>query len=191
VQVPNKAQTWLPLYSLYALGVLVSSVTLGGILGFIGSQVVPHQWQSQIIALIAILGIGLACCDFGIGGARTLTLWRQTCPVWWRTLGQHRAVFLWGLDLGLGFTTIRVASLYWIVFLMVILIASPLLGAAILGGYGLGLILNLSAGVFLLAPKEENLVTINRRALQYWYPLKIGLAVVLLLWSTLLLSGIL
>lgn len=72
---------------------------------------------------------------------------------------------------------------------MVILIASPLLGAAILGGYGLGLILNLSAGVFLLAPKEENLVSINRRALQYWYPLKIGLAVVL--WSTLLLSGIL
>lgn len=191
MQAANKSHTWLSLWSLYALGALVSSMTLGSILGLIGSQVVPRQWQSQIIALTAVLGIGLACCDFGIGGARTLTLRRQTCPVWWRTLGRHWAVFLWGLDLGLGFTTIRVASLYWIVFLMVILFASPLLGAAILGGYGFGLILNLGVGVFLPVPKEVNLDSINMRALQCGYPLKIGLAVVLLLWSTLLLSGIL
>ncbi len=93
-------------------------------------------------------------------------------------------MFLWGVDLGLGFTTIRVASLYWIVVLVVGSLTTPPTGAAILGAYGLALVINLVAGAFLL---RRCGVHANICALRLFFPLKISLAVVLLAWSILLL----
>lgn len=163
---------------------------LGATLGSLGSLFVPYLWRSLTITIIAIVGIVMALCDFGIGGAKTPTLQRQTCPVWWRTLGRYLAVFLWGLDLGLGFTTIRVASLYWIVLLMVFVLASPLIGAGILGGYGLALALNLGVGILLFERKGDH-VAASMRASQLLPLLKVSLAVVLLFWSAILIIVVL
>lgn len=61
-----------------------------------------------------------------------------------------RASCLWGVDLGTGFSTIRVTSLYWLSAVGVFLIGSPVAGAAMLSAYGLGLATSLSLGVFFL-----------------------------------------
>lgn len=164
-------------------------MTLGAMLGLLGLVLVPGQWLSRVLIGIATIGIVMALSDLGVAGTSTLTLRRQTCPVWWHTLGPVRAAFLWGLDLGLGFTTIRVASLYWVVALVVFALASPMLGAAILGGYGLALALNLALGVQFLALRNGGVIGI--RALRLFEPLKIGLAVLLLAWSILLLFAML
>ncbi|HJT59133.1 MAG TPA: hypothetical protein VJ761_21685 [Ktedonobacteraceae bacterium] len=157
-------------------------------MGLLGLALVPGQWLSRVLIGIAAIGIVMALSDLGVAGTSTLTLRRQTCPVWWHTLGPVRAAFLWGLDLGLGFTTIRVASLYWVVALVVFALASPILGAAILGGYGLALALNLALGVQFLALRNG---VIGIRALRLFEPLKIGLAIILLAWSILLLFAML
>jgi hypothetical protein len=96
-------------------------------------------------------------------------------------------MFLWGVDLGLGFTTIRVSSLYWIVALVAMVLASPWIGAAILGAYGLALVLNLGIGAMFFERGGHG-VHANVLAIRLVHPLKVALAVALLAWSTLLMA---
>jgi hypothetical protein len=105
--------------------------------------------------------------------------------VWWRTRGPYVAAFLWGFDLGVGFTTIRVASVYWIVVLAVLLIGSPVAGAAMLALYGLGLGLNLTLGLLLL-DRPACGARANIRALGLSPQVKAGLVLFLVCWSALL-----
>lgn len=184
MQAAKKPTSWLTAITAYAIGALISSAALGAMLGFLGSILVPRPWMSAATLAIGGLAIALALIDMGVGGARTPTLRRQTQPMWWWTFGPARAMFLWGVDLGLGFTTIRVASLYWIVVLVVGTLTTPPTGAAILGAYGLALVINLGAGALLLRRCGAHA---NICALRLYFPLKISLAVVLLAWSGLLL----
>lgn len=117
---------WVPLIALYALGSMLSATLVGATVGFLGSLLMESQWQSVALLGVAIIGIILALSDFGLGGMHTLALRRQTCPIWWRDFGPLLATLLWGFDLGLGFSTIRVASLYWIILLAIFILASRL-----------------------------------------------------------------
>jgi hypothetical protein len=189
VKAANKSGKLLSLVSLYAIGAVASSMTLGALLGLLGVFLVPGHWTSIALAIVGSIGVLLALCDFGVGGTKTPTLRRQTCPGWWRTLGPARTMLLWGIDLGLGFSTIRVASLYWIVTLAVFVLASPLTGAAILSGYGIALVVNLCFGVIILEPISGSFSPI--RVLELSSLLKRSLAVILLFWSAFLLASLL
>jgi hypothetical protein len=89
----------------------------------------------------------LTLSDAGVGRVRTISLKRQTKPGWWVSHGPVRASVLWGLDLGAGFTTIRVASLYWSVWIGLFLLGSPAFGSIALAAYGLGLTAGLVGGI--------------------------------------------
>lgn len=117
----------------------------------------------------------------------TLTLRRQTCPVWWRDFGPLCATVLWGFDLGLGFSTIRVASLYWIVLLVIFILASPVTSAAILLGYGLALPLNLMIGITGLQHFHRTDAPYIQ-ALRMFRPLKVTLGIVLLVWCLMVIT---
>lgn len=152
-------------------------------------RILPHRWVPGATATAAVIGIALALCDLGVGGARTPTLRRQTQPLWWYTLGHVGAMFLWGLDLGLGFTTIRVASLYWAIALVVFTFASPLAGALVFGGYGVALALNMGIGTLILERKQyanAHTVCILRSS----QLIKGGLAFALILWSGMVLVSV-
>lgn len=187
VQEAKTLRKWLGMLSLYTTGSTISSLALGATLGSLGSILVPSNGSARAILIIALIGSFMSLCDFQVGGMRALTFGRQTCRWWWNTLGPSWAVLLWGIDLGLGFTTIRVASLYWVVALMVVIMSSPLLGAAIFGAYGLAIALNLVIGLLFLG-RGSGSVKAHIQALQLFYPLKTSLAVVLLLWSVWLVS---
>lgn len=135
-----------------------------------------------MLLILGTAGVALAALDVA---GRTPTVRRQTEPVWWRTRGPYRAAFLWGFDLGLGFTTIRVASLYWIVVLAIVLIGSPAAGAATLAVYGLALGLNLAFGLFFL-DRPACGARANIRALGLSAPVKAGLVFFLVCFSALL-----
>lgn len=186
MQEAKKPTDWLGPLGAYATGALVSSTAFGALLGAVGAVLFPWPRSTMTMIVVAVLGIALAMCDFGVAGARTPTLHRQTYPVWWRTFGRTRALFLWGFDLGLGFTTIRVASLYWIVALIVVALASPLAGAAILGAYGAALVLNLTIGTWVLERRDRSMAS-TVCILGLDSPLARSLATILLVWSLALL----
>jgi|SRR5919109_985983 hypothetical protein len=127
--------------TVFALGAVAGAATTGtliGLLGAAGGRRVPA------------LGVGLAGCllllaDLGFLGLRTPTLRRQTCSTWYRERGAGFAWPMWGFDLGLGFSTIRLSSLYWLMALFVAAFVSPVLAPLVLAFYGLGLGVALAA----------------------------------------------
>ena len=128
----------------FTAGAVLSSATTGLLLGLVGDLSLPHLSLSAPIGLA--LGVSLAVADIF---DRTPTIRRQTHRAWWR-MGPVRACALWGVDLGFGFSTIRVTSLYWVAAAGVVLSRSPTLGAAALSSYGFGLAFGLTVGVFVL-----------------------------------------
>jgi len=151
----SKKDKWLRFVGVYGFGALLSSATLGASAGAAGTVLAAGpRWPA--VALVGSLGLLLAAGDLGMARGRTISARRQTCPTWFRLFGPTGAWWFWGLDLGLGFSTIRVASSYWISLAMAFVLGSAVLGAVVLGAYGTGLALNLViAGLFLI-PNEGN-----------------------------------
>lgn len=135
-------------FTVFGVGATASAAIVGLALGSIR---VPESHAS--VSAAASAGLTLALIDLTFG--KTFTLRRQTCPVWWRTRGPVFAAVAWGVDLGLGFTTIRVTSLYWFVLIVILLRASLVSGALILGLYGVGVMLGLWMGFFALNRRDE------------------------------------
>lgn len=183
VKEATRPQQWLIPYVAYALGTTGSGIALGTTLGAIGSAILPRQVWPHSLALSGIAGIALALCDLGVAGARTPTLHRQTDPVWWRTVGREGAMFLWGADIGLGFITIRVTSVYWMLALLSLL-APPFTGAVLLGLYGITLAISLGISTLLLGwgGYGSGIYVLRLHSL-----FKVGLAILLLSWGVLLL----
>ena len=173
-------------FGLYLLGTLLSSTFSGAFLGALGSAILADQWLRPMLIAVAILGMGMAGCDLGIAGTHTPTLRRQTCQIWWHVIGQRGAIFLWGCDLGLGWTTIRITSLYWLVLLLVFTLASPVSGSMVLSMYGLALGLNLAVGIFCIQEKSERDVA-SAQVIRLTAVFQKSLAVVQIVWCLLLL----
>jgi hypothetical protein len=182
VQEANHPVKWLSVLGVYTLGSASSSILLGSLLGALGSLFIQNSLSWRLLFVPAVLGLLMALSDFSVGGLKTCTLRRQTDRRWWDLLGPVGAVFLWGFDLGLGLTTVRVASLYWVVAFVVIVVASPLMGALILGFYGLAIALNLVLGLLLFHEGKRN-VAAAIQAIKLLQPIKTCLAVLLLIWS--------
>lgn len=167
----------------FALGALASSAILGFLLGLVGAMIPPlAPLAFGVVVAVAAAVLGLA--DFGRAGLRTPTLRRQTRAHWFWRFGTTRASFLWGLDLGAGITTIRVASLYWVVLLVVVLIGTPLTGALVLASYGIALGAHIAIATFAISPT----VRLNKIALHTTEPIRYALGGILLLWSVFLIS---
>ena len=98
------------------------------------------RWRSRS----ARLGCLLLLADLRM---RTPTLRRQTCSTWYRERGAGTAWALWGFDLGLGFSTIRLSSLYWLMVLFVAAFVPPVFAPLVLAFYGLGLGVALAGAV--------------------------------------------
>jgi hypothetical protein len=92
---------------------------------------------------------------------------------------------MWGFDLGLGFTTIRVASLYWAVLVAAVLLASPASGALVFAAYGVAIGVDLAFGLLFLDRASCGLRA-NIRALELSPRMKTALLVSLVAWSAFL-----
>jgi hypothetical protein len=176
----------------YTAGALASSAAVGAALGAIGAFFLTGRSRSSLV-LVGLVGVLAALGDLGIVSRPLIGLNRQTDRLWSDRFGERGGSFLWGIDLGLGFSTIRVASLYWVVALVTLTVASVPLGALILCCYGLGLSSNLIFGSLVLAQNERQAEstspihdTAGLRALRWAGPGRIVLAAALGAWSTFL-----
>jgi hypothetical protein len=161
--------------AIFFAGAFVSSATVGSLLGFGGEAVIPQDRQ-VVLLVVATAGIVLATADLR---RMTPTTLLQTKKTWWHR-GPERAALMWGLHLGAGFATIRVASVYWVVALAIFASGSPLVGV-LMGAYGAGLALNLATGV--VTARHDDDVHYPLRALRFRRRSTVLLAALLMLWS--------
>jgi hypothetical protein len=130
--------------ALFALGAVLGAATTGVLIGVLAAGVQASAGEGVRAVAVGVAGCVLLLVDLGL---RTPTLRRQTCSTWYRERGARFAWPLWGFDLGLGFSTIRLSSLYWLLVLFVAAFVSPVLTPLVLAFYGLGLAVAVAAAV--------------------------------------------
>jgi hypothetical protein len=130
--------------TVFALGAVAGAAVTGALIGLLAAGVQEVAGESLRALAVGVAGCLLLLVDLGL---RTPTLRRQTCSTWYRERGAAFAWPLWGFDLGLGFSTIRLSSLYWLMVLFVAAFVSPLLAPLVLAFYGLGLGVAVAAAV--------------------------------------------
>lgn len=125
--------------ALFAVGAIIGALLTGSLIGLIGAGLQSLAGEHVLAVMVGAAGCALLAADLGLFGLRTPTLRRQTCSTWYREHGARKAWISWGFDLGLGFSTIRLSSLYWLLALFVAAFVSPVLAPVVLAFYGLGL----------------------------------------------------
>jgi hypothetical protein len=112
---------------------------IGVVLSAVGSVVVSPQLVRPALVLLCLVGAALAVGDLTSRDQWAIGVRRQTDSNWRHILGLRWAAALWGLDLGLGFTTFRVTSIFWLLVLVVAAERSVMPGAIVFLAYSLGL----------------------------------------------------
>jgi len=125
--------------TLFTLGAVAGGLFTGSLVGVLGALVQGLAGERVLAVAVGAAGGALLLADLGVLGLRTPTLRRQTTSTWYRERGPRAAWALWGIDLGLGFSTIRLSSLYWLLVLFVAAFVSPVLAPLVFALYGLGL----------------------------------------------------
>lgn len=162
----------------YGVGVTLAAAGTGSVLGMVGSWVtVEPSVRLKIIILVALI---LAVGDLMATRSMFSIGWpRQTDSRWRKQRGPAMASFLWGLDVGLGFTTVRVTVLFWVTLTIIIWSSSPLYGALVLSGYGLALVFDLFLGHRLILDRRHA----PPSALRFSYPVRRYAAIAIAVWA--------
>jgi hypothetical protein len=174
----RKARLIARLVSIFGLGAVVGACATGVLLG-VFADVLPAPPRN--VALGSLIGVCLlfAALDASAGYHSRCSLRRQTCSTWYRRFGEGRTFLIWGFDLGLAFSTIRVSGLFWVVAIADVLFVAPASSPLVLTGYGLGLTFSVATAVALAtkqdAPKQLRTVLLLsaptvRRALTLLMP---------------------
>jgi hypothetical protein len=166
------------------MGTILSSAAVGSAVGILGYASLTDHRSLVIRPVVGLVGIALAVSDL-VG--RTPTVRRQTCRVWFNLERPYIAWCLWGLDLGLGFTTVRITSVYWFVLFGAMALGSVEQSIFILGTYGFGLALSLLVGTGLILRNQQ--YSASREFMRREPVLRGALAYILLLASVLLLAS--
>ena len=130
--------------TVFALSAIVGAAITGSLIGLLGGAAQALAGERTLAVAVGAAGCLLLLADLRM---RTPTLRRQTCSTWYRERGAGTAWTLWGFDLGLGFSTIRLSSLYWLVVLFVVAFVPPVFAPLVLAFYGLGLGVALAGAV--------------------------------------------
>ena len=130
--------------TVFALCAIVGAAITGSLIGLLGGAAQSLVGERTLAVAVGAAGGVLLLADLRM---RTPTLRRQTCSTWYRERGAGTAWALWGFDLGLGFSTIRLSSLYWLMVLFVAAFVPPVFAPLVLAFYGLGLGVALAGAV--------------------------------------------
>ena len=154
--VQGKRQGSARSVTLFTLGAVAGAAITGSLVGLVGAAAQALADERVLAVVVGAAGCVLLLADLGFLGWRTPTLRRQTSSAWYRERGPRAAWALWGFDLGLGFSTIRVSSLYWLMVLFVAAFVSPVLAPLVFALYGLGLGVAFAAAVFAQTRKVSS-----------------------------------
>lgn len=133
----------------FAVGAVVGGALTFGLLGGLGALV--GAGGDTALAIAAVIALAAAAAD-ALGLRIAPQIRRQVPEPWRRTLPLPLAVALYGVLLGLGFTTFVLAFAVWALAGVSVALGSPLAGVAIGVAFGLGRALP----VIALAPRFDD-----------------------------------
>lgn len=130
---------WLKTFIALALGSVLGGATTGAVLGAAGSLLIGEQTLNP--AALVLLACGLVPVELRVLRVPIPTLYRSVPQRWWRVFGPIVGAFLYGLVLGVGFTTfIPFISFYFVA------------AAAFVLGHPGGLLVGLTYGASRIIP---------------------------------------
>ncbi len=135
VKVAGNA-SWSSAVAFHLAGLTVSGATLGLLAGSLGSLAGLRGFDG--LAYWPLLAVPLAFLDLGILRAKIPELVRQTPAGWQCVFGYNAGAFLWGLDLGQGWTVRIPFAAFYSLIAAAALGGSPFAGSAIMGMYAFG-----------------------------------------------------
>lgn len=129
---------WLLNATAYTVAGSLASGSVGATVGWLGGLLNPGL--SSWLGIIVALAIGLIAFAREVGWISfpLPQLRRQTKEFWGKVFPGSVAAILWGLDLGLTFTTRLTFSGVWLVAGVAVIIGEPSFGAALFLLYWLG-----------------------------------------------------
>src|SRR5689334_1025336 len=135
----KEVRSALPTLAAYTGGSIAGGAVTGSLISLIAIELQPALSSAERAA-----GVGLAASVFLWTDLRarlfeTPSLRRQTCSTWYRRFGPGKTFLIWGFDLGLGFSTIRVSSLFWVLAIGVASAVRPESAPAVMLAYGVSL----------------------------------------------------
>lgn len=137
-KVAGGKRQWLVAVSVYTLAGIITSTFVGGSLGELGRLFIPKEIETSRYAIaIAIAMIAMAR-EVGWISFPLPQFRRQTRDIWARIFPRIVTAGLWGLDLGLIFTTYFTFSGIWLLVIVAILSREFGFGAALFATYWLG-----------------------------------------------------
>lgn len=141
---------WVTEVTAYTLAGSMTSALVGAILGWSGEFVLPKEIGRFGIILAIIVAMVVMARELGWICFPLLQCRRQTRDIWAKTLPGTVAAVLWGLDLGLFFTTYFTFAGAWLLVILAILMSEPGFGAALFVVYWLGRALSIWVSPLLM-----------------------------------------
>lgn len=118
--------------AIYTVAGATSSLLLGATLGVLGHTFIPQRVSAMALLATAIAAAAAAGRELGLLEFPLPQLQRQTMMHWGRVFDPFLAALLWGLDLGLLFTTRVAFAGVWVVALMALASREAGFGALLL-----------------------------------------------------------
>lgn len=131
---------WLSAVSLYVIGGVLGGAGVGAVLGFLGDQLLGTAREYTSLLMLGVFGTSAS-----LYALHELRLWhlpypqiqRQVPSGWRYQFHPYWVALAYGIGLGTGVATYIATASVYIVFIGAFLSGDPLIGAGLLGGFGL------------------------------------------------------
>jgi hypothetical protein len=134
-KVAEARRRWAAIMLGYTVAGAVTSALVGITLAAVGKAVLPEGQGRVLLAVVAGIVLLTGTREAGVSRIPLPQAHRQTKGVWAKTLGLPTAAVLWGLDLGLVFTSWFTFSGTWSLVGLAITSRSTVFAAVLLVAY--------------------------------------------------------
>ena len=158
-----RGSRWGVTVAFFAAGSVLAAVAVGALAGELGRLTWPGpsgRWEPRLAVLAVVLATAIAL-DAGAGGIRIPSVRRQVNEDWLREYRGWVYGLGFGLQLGLGVSTIVTTAAVYVTLVAAWLSGDPVLGAAIAGAFGLARAASLLAGAG--ATRPDRLMALHAR----------------------------
>lgn len=131
---------WLTAVSFYIVGGVLGGAGIGALLGFLGQALFSIGWWQRPILSLGAIGVMA-----GLYALHELRLWhlpypqnQKQVPSGWRyQFHPYWVALTYGIGLGTGVITYIATASVYVILIGAFLMGDPLIGAGLLGGFGL------------------------------------------------------
>jgi len=184
--VAGSKKQWLVDVTAYTLAGGSTSMLIGACLGLLGKLILPAPSGKPEILVVVVIASLIVGRELGWLPLPLPQLKRQTNDAWGKFLPSTVVAALWGMDIGLLFTTWLTFSGVWLLVIMAILTRGAIPGAILLALYWFGRTLSTWVAPWLMPDASATSQLIDAIRRQYWLFQRIH--VVGILWCIVVLS---